>query len=362
MTTPLVSVLIDTYNHERFIEEAIESVLSQDFPASEREILVVDDGSTDRTPEILAKFASQIRILRKPNGGQASAFNCGIPLCRGEFISFLDGDDRWRPEKLSRIADVMSQNPSVGVVGHGIHIASDDNTILSDVAPEKESSFRLDSVVAAENFRLVRCFFGTSRLTLRSGVARKVLPVPESLIFEADEYLFTLAPALSDAILIPDLLSFYRLHGANLFLASGGSRNGERRKQRVLATLTLELRRALREHGVSPDVVEVLAGMVELEATQLRLKLDGGFPWETFRTETSLYRISHSNLPVRSRAFRTLSMLPALLLPPRWFYAGREWLGSKTWYRMIRRSVIPSPAFLPVKPTALGTSTLKKSR
>src|SRR5882724_5067565 len=103
MTTPLVSVLIDTYNHERFIEEAIQSVLSQDFPAAEREILVVDDGSTDCTPQILAKYASQIRILRKPNGGQASAFNLGIPECQGELIAFLDGDDWWAPNKLSTV-------------------------------------------------------------------------------------------------------------------------------------------------------------------------------------------------------------------------------------------------------------------
>jgi glycosyltransferase involved in cell wall biosynthesis len=70
MTTPFLGVLIDTYNQERFIEEAIQVALSEDFPASEREILVVDDGSTDRSPEILAKFAPQIRILRKTNGGQ----------------------------------------------------------------------------------------------------------------------------------------------------------------------------------------------------------------------------------------------------------------------------------------------------
>src|SRR5260370_25865257 len=85
-----VSVLIDTYNHERFIEQAIVSALEQDFPASEREILVVDDGSTDRTPEIVRKFASQVRLLRKKNGGQASAFNAGISECKGEIIAFLD--------------------------------------------------------------------------------------------------------------------------------------------------------------------------------------------------------------------------------------------------------------------------------
>ena len=66
-----VSVLVDTYNHELFLEDAIRSVLGQDFPAADREIVVVDDGSTDRTPEILSKFADQIRILRKPNGARA---------------------------------------------------------------------------------------------------------------------------------------------------------------------------------------------------------------------------------------------------------------------------------------------------
>ena len=75
MAKPVVSVLIDMYNHERFIENAIVSMPQQDFPADDREILVVDDGSTDRTTEILRKFGSQIRILRKPNGGQASVFN-----------------------------------------------------------------------------------------------------------------------------------------------------------------------------------------------------------------------------------------------------------------------------------------------
>ena len=107
MTAPLFSVLIDTYNHERFIEEAVQSVLAQDFPISEREILVVDDGSTDRTPEILRKFEPQIRILPKTNGGQASAFNLGIPECRGQLIAFLDGDDSWTPNKLRVVCDVM---------------------------------------------------------------------------------------------------------------------------------------------------------------------------------------------------------------------------------------------------------------
>ncbi|MGB6832549.1 MAG: glycosyltransferase, partial [Candidatus Acidiferrum sp.] len=75
MTKPFVSILIDTYNHEKFIEQAIVSALEQDFPAAEREIIVVDDGSSDGTPEIVRKFEPQVRLVRKANGGQASAFN-----------------------------------------------------------------------------------------------------------------------------------------------------------------------------------------------------------------------------------------------------------------------------------------------
>ena len=95
MPSPFVSVLIDTYNHDRYLEEVVVSVLAQDFPSAEREILVVDDGSANKTPELLRKFEPHVRILRNANGGRASAFNLGIPECRGEIVVFLDGDAWW---------------------------------------------------------------------------------------------------------------------------------------------------------------------------------------------------------------------------------------------------------------------------
>src|SRR6202521_2465444 len=120
MSKPCVSVLIDTYNHERFIEQAITSVLDQDMSMADVEIVVVDDGSTDRTPEIVRKFEPRVRLLRKPNGGQASAFNTGIPECHGEIIAFLDGDDWWAPGKLRRVLAAMESDPESGIVGHGV--------------------------------------------------------------------------------------------------------------------------------------------------------------------------------------------------------------------------------------------------
>ncbi len=114
MARPIVSVLIDTYNHERFIEQAIRSALEQDFPASNREILVVDDGSQDRTSEIAAGFAPQVRLIRKANGGQASAFNASIRECQGEIVTFLDGDDWWAPSKLKLVVAAFSETQASG--------------------------------------------------------------------------------------------------------------------------------------------------------------------------------------------------------------------------------------------------------
>src|SRR5438034_5677061 len=142
MPRPFVSVLIDTYNHERFIEQAIVTALEQDFPASEREILVVDDGSTDNTPALVEKFRPHVRYLRKANGGQASAFNVGIPEARGEIIAFLDGDDWWARGKVSTVIAHLVDNPDVGTVGHGLYEVHSGSDALRVVAPDRD--YRLD--------------------------------------------------------------------------------------------------------------------------------------------------------------------------------------------------------------------------
>src|SRR5260370_1620636 len=119
MSKPYVSVLIDTYNHERFIEQAVTSVLEQDMSMADVEILVVDDGSTDRTPDLVRRFEPRVRLLCKPNGGQASAFNFALPQTQGEIVAMLDGDDWWAKEKLRRALETLEQYPAIGIAGHG---------------------------------------------------------------------------------------------------------------------------------------------------------------------------------------------------------------------------------------------------
>src|SRR6202171_2194647 len=132
MKAPFFSVLIDTYNYGEFIEEAVSSALAQDFPAKEREILVVDDGSTDDTRERLRKFGETIRYLRKTNGGQASAFNFGFEHARGEVIALLDADDVWLPEKLGRVYETFERHPAAGMVYHRVHLWSGGGGISED--------------------------------------------------------------------------------------------------------------------------------------------------------------------------------------------------------------------------------------
>jgi glycosyltransferase involved in cell wall biosynthesis len=337
-----ISVLIDTYNHEQFIAQAINSVLEQDMPMADVEIIVVDDGSTDRTPEIIRAFEPRVRVLRKSNGGQASAFNAGIPECHGEIIAFLDGDDWWAPEKLRRVVDAMERDPEVGIVGHGVTESFPDGRQQSESLREM-SRFRLDSMDGARTFRVRKNFFGTSRMTIRSRLIPLLLPVPECLWFEADEYLFTLAAAVSPALALPEALTFYRIHNGNLFQVFSFNENSIRRKQTVLACLALELTRRLNELGVAAATAKIITEVIVAEADQLRLMIDGGYPWETVRTEFAMYGILHGTASPSQWMFKCASLLPGLVLPPRLFYRARRWVATNKFYLRARKSLLPVP-------------------
>jgi hypothetical protein len=342
MARPFISVLIDTYNHERFVEQAIISALEQSVGETEREIIVVDDGSTDRTPEVVRKFEPRLRLVRKANGGQASAFNVGIPECRGEMVAFLDGDDWWSKDKLQRVTAVLCRDTAVGVVGHGITEVFNDGR-QNTVAPEKDERLRLDSLAAARVFRLRKSYLGTSRLAMRKALAERILPVPEALVIEADEYLFTVGAAMSETVILREALTYYGIHGGNLYVSAGEGSGGLRRKQRVMAELARSLSQVLPRNGVPADAVGCVVEIVQAEADQLRLMLDGGAPWETVRTERKMYEVLHGDAPARHRVFRGAAMMAALFMPPRWFYGARGWLGSQRWYQRAREKTVPVP-------------------
>ena len=107
---PTVSVIIPTFNRAWCVAKAIESVLNQDYPGNV-ELIVVDDGSTDRTQPLLQSFGDRISVLQQPNKGVSSARNMGIKKSSGAFIALLDSDDLWLPEKLSCQIDFFHAHP-----------------------------------------------------------------------------------------------------------------------------------------------------------------------------------------------------------------------------------------------------------
>src|ERR1700723_427202 len=341
MPRPAVTVLIETYNHERFIEETIVSVLEQGFPRAEAGILGVDDGSTDRTPEVVRKFEPHVRMLRKTNGGQGSAFNAGIPETRGEIVAFLDGDDWWAKAKLSVVMEYLACRPHIGILGHGIYEIDSDTGETTTTTPQHAREISFDTVAGGRFFRQMMCFFGTSRVTMRRNVLSRVLPVPESLVVEADEFISIMSAAYSAAGLLQQPLTFYRLHANNLFQVRRKDEVKLRRIQMVLAALARELRIRLGSTAVGPEIIDAIVEPLDVGSNRLRLTLDGGTRWETFHTERADFRIAYKKGSPAYRLFQSFVLACTLALSPKSFYRLRDWYSRSNWRRV--RSILGEP-------------------
>jgi len=116
-SNPLVSVIIPAYNCQRYVEEAIHSLLAQTYTSTE--IIVIDDGSTDATADAVKHYVPPVKYAFQPNGGPDSARNHGIDLARGSFFAFLDADDLWVRDKLALQLDAFTKDPNLDAVfGH----------------------------------------------------------------------------------------------------------------------------------------------------------------------------------------------------------------------------------------------------
>jgi glycosyltransferase involved in cell wall biosynthesis len=118
MRSELISCVIPAYNCERYLGEAVDSVLAQTYRPLE--IHVVDDGSTDGTAQVAAGYGTKISYLRQKNRGPAAARNAGVSVADGEFVAFLDADDRWHPEKLERQMGRLAERSEIDLCFTGL--------------------------------------------------------------------------------------------------------------------------------------------------------------------------------------------------------------------------------------------------
>lgn len=130
MGQPQVSVIIPVWNGERHLKQAIESILGQDFV--DFELIVIDDGSTDRSAEIVSAFADEPRVMlhKQANAGVVAARNAGLRLAKAEFVAFLDADDIALPGRLARQVAFLRANPEVAVIGTDITYFSDPKGVM----------------------------------------------------------------------------------------------------------------------------------------------------------------------------------------------------------------------------------------
>lgn len=132
MKSPLTSIIITCFNRQKYIAEAIESALAQ--TVTHREIIVVDDGSTDESAEIVRGYGDKIQYFHQHNQGASRAKNVGVDRARGEFISFLDSDDFWPLDKLDIQLKHLAESPDVDIVhGHA------QQFVDADLTPEEKA-------------------------------------------------------------------------------------------------------------------------------------------------------------------------------------------------------------------------------
>jgi hypothetical protein len=181
MSSPAVSVVMSVYNGQAFLAEAIESVLGQTY--RDFEFVIIDDGSTDNTPDILAEYASRdarIRIHRHANKGRAESLNIGVSVAKGEYIARMDADDIALPDRLQEQMRFMASHPEVGLVGGAMELITADGRVFKTVRyPLEDSAIRsviLEYSPFAHPTVIVR-----KEVVLASGGYRKAL-------LDADDY------------------------------------------------------------------------------------------------------------------------------------------------------------------------------
>lgn len=211
-TRPILSVVIDNYNYEQYVGQAIESVLRQDLDRTE--VVVVDDGSTDDSLRRIDAFADRVRVVEKSNGGQGSALNAGFEAAQGDWILYLDADDLLLGDPLDDIA--AFGEPTVSCLNWQMPGVDHEGSLLGSLHPPEPppASSCLEKLIECGplSFPFVPC---SGNIWPRWFLER-VMPMPEPPFrHDADVYLVNLAVIYGQSRFCEKPLSAYRQHAEN---------------------------------------------------------------------------------------------------------------------------------------------------
>lgn len=212
-----VSIVITNYNYARFLADAIDSALNQSY--QNVEVIVVDDGSTDASREVIAGYRQRIVSVFKENGGQASAFNAGFHLSQGDVVVFLDADDVLQHDIVERVVAVFRHDPEIARVQYRMEVINacghpTGMIVPSSYLPLPNTDFRQD-LMGLINYA---SWSPTSGNAFAAWTLRHILPMPEPAFrICADYYLSRVNALLGPVRSLDEVGAYYRYHGENRF-------------------------------------------------------------------------------------------------------------------------------------------------
>jgi glycosyltransferase involved in cell wall biosynthesis len=221
-----VSVIIPTYNYASYICEAIDSVFQSDFPQDKIEIVIVDDGSTDDTPEVVRIYGDKITYIYQENHGKAHATQRAIDLAKGQYIFNLDADDWFMPQKIRKVVDIFESDPEIVHVGHSWinrYMDSREDSI-SNIVSELANRKIFGPDLITHFYRKKICFGGGSAFAARAEVL-KAQRIPPEVDMYIDEYLILAALSHGgSSFLLDEPLYIWRIHNQNFSRAQSSRR------------------------------------------------------------------------------------------------------------------------------------------
>ncbi len=262
MTAPLsVDIVVTSHNYARFLPAAIDSALAQTHPSVC--VLVVDDGSTDDSPAIIAGYGDRVHAIIKPNGGQASGFNAALADCRGDAVVFLDADDELEPEAAARAAGELGADPSLAKVQWRMSAIDAEGRRTGVTLPPVGLGLPQGDQRRAElAFAFDLTWMATSGNAFPRWALERILPMPEAPYrVNADWYLQHLTPLLGPVRSLDEPLSRRRFHGDNAYGSDAATLDLEQLRTTITtaATTRVQIERLADELGLTRRSGPILA-------------------------------------------------------------------------------------------------------
>jgi glycosyltransferase involved in cell wall biosynthesis len=256
---PKVSVIIPTFNYARYISDAIYSVLKQDYPVKRIEIIVIDDGSTDNTKEVLQPFIDEglITYHYQKNQGKANATFSAICKCKGKYVFNLDADDYFLPDKVSASVKTFETYPSV------VHVASPAKLFNQETGSYEIEKLPLDIIrkpLEGKDLlhRLYKdnILFGGGTTYAARACILKQLNIPDAVDMYIDEFLLLAVLPFGKSFFIEQPLSVWRIHRSN-YSAQSIIQDERTKKAQRMEKSSEAILSYLQQHDFSKKIIKM---------------------------------------------------------------------------------------------------------